>query len=432
MPRHALGAPYDESAAAQLVGTPSERMPVTATELGILAIVLVAVIAPLLAALARRVAVIPLVVFEIALGMLVGPDVLGWVADTDFLDTLSYFGLAMLFFMAGNEIDPASLRGGPGRRATVGWLLSAALAVAAAAVLGDSVQSSAIIAIALTGTALGTILPTLRDSGLARTPLGATIGTAGAVGEFLPLIAVSIFLSHERPIVGALVLAVFVAIAALAYWLAASGPHRGLRRMVTTTLHTSSQFGIRFVVLLLVALVTLALALGVDFLLGAFTAGMLARVVLQGGDPQERKVIDAKLDSIAFGFFVPVFFVITGVSFPLRELLAAPAALALVPMFACVMLLVRGIPALLIAPREMSWSDRRTAALFTATTLPLVIAITQIGTDRQLLDDSIAAAMMGGAMLTVLFFPFLALIRRRDGAVLPARDDRETTPPPTV
>lgn len=388
-----------------------------ATELGSLVVPLIACLAPLLAALVGRAFFVPLVVFEIALGMLVGPSGLGWIASGPFLDTLSQFGLAALFFMAGNEIDPLSLTGRTGRRALGGWLLSAVLAVAAGLLLGDSPQAVAIIAIALTGTALGTIMPALGDSGLIRTPLGATISAAGAIGEFAPLIAISVLLSGRQPVAGVITLLVFAAVAGLALRLAAMGRHDWLRRMVTATLRTSGQFVIRFVILLLAALITLAVWLGIDILLGAFTAGMLARAVLRGGDPEELEIVEAKLESVAFGFLVPVFFVVTGVTFPLAALLADPAALALVPVFAVVMLLVRGIPGFLTPAPGTSLSDRRTVALFTATTLPLVIAVTRIGTDAGALSAGLAAAMVGGAMLTVLLFPLLALLGRRDGGV---------------
>jgi Kef-type K+ transport system membrane component KefB len=190
--------------------------------------------------------------------------------------------------------------------------------------------------------------------------------------------------------------------------------------MVTLTLHTSGQFAVRFVLLLLAALVSLAVALGVDFLLGAFTAGMLARVVLRGGDPEEMRIIEAKLDSVSFGLLVPIFFVATGVGFPLAALIENPASLALVPVFTGVMLLVRGIPGWCSAGPGSSLGDRRTVALFTATTLPLVIAVTGIGTDAGVLDETTAAAMIGAAMLTVLLFPMLALVGRR---TQPARDE---------
>lgn len=385
----------------------------TDAELSTLLIPLAAVIAPLLAALVARVLVVPLVVFEIGLGMLLGPSGLGWVSDSPILDALSQIGLAALFFMAGNEINPSSLRGTAGRSALGWWGLSAVLALGAGFALGPSPEAAVLIAVALTGTALGTLMPILRDAGLSRTPLGKAIIRTGTVGEFAPLVAVSVFLSGRQPLAGTIVLLGFALIAVLAFWLAQRGPHDWLRRMVSLTLHTSGQFAVRFVLLILAALVVLALALGVDFLLGAFTAGMLARAVLQGGDPEELRVIEAKLDSVAFGFLVPVFFIATGVTFPLASLIADPAALALVPVFALAMLLVRGIPGWLGAGRGAPTSDRRTAALCTAATLPLVIAVTGIGTTHGVLEESLAAAMVGAAMLTVLLFPMLALLGRQ-------------------
>ncbi len=385
----------------------------TDAELSTLLIPLAAVIAPLLAALVARVLVVPLVVFEIGLGMLLGPSGLGWVSDSPILDALSQIGLAALFFMAGNEINPSSLRGTAGRSALGWWGLSAVLALGAGFALGPSPEAAVLIAVALTGTALGTLMPILRDAGLSRTPLGKAIIRTGTVGEFAPLVAVSVFLSGRQPLAGTIVLLGFALIAVLAFWLAQRGPHDWLRHMVSLTLHTSGQFAVRFVLLILAALVVLALALGVDFLLGAFTAGMLARAVLQGGDPEELRVIEAKLDSVAFGFLVPVFFIATGVTFPLASLIADPAALALVPVFALAMLLVRGIPGWLGAGRDAPTSDRRTAALCTATTLPLVIAVTGIGTTHGVLEESLAAAMVGAAMLTVLLFPMLALLGRQ-------------------
>ncbi len=398
----------------------------------ILIVPLVAVLAPILAAFAKRAIVVPLIVFEIGLGMLVGPAGLGWVEVTDTVHTLSQLGLAMLFFMAGNEIDPTSVRGANGRRALSGWGMSALIAIAAALFLTDSPQAAVIVAIALTGTALGTITPILRDAGLNRGALGGAISATGAVGEFLPLVAISVLLSGHRPLAGVLTLVVFLGVTAFAFWIAIRGQQQWLRRLVSLTLHTSGQFAIRFVILLLAALVTLALVLGVDFLLGAFAAGMLARVVLRDGDPGEAKIIEAKLESIAFGFFVPVFFVATGISFPLQSLLGDAKALALVPVFALVMLLARGLPGFFLLSRGTSLTDRRTSALFTATTLPLVIAVTQIGTRSGVLDEHVAAALVGGGMLTVLLFPMLALIGRTDATststIVPSDDGDEPVP----
>jgi Kef-type K+ transport system membrane component KefB len=372
----------------------------------------IAVLAPILAALVRRALLVPLIVFEIGLGLLVGPNGLGWVADSPVLELLSTLGLAMLFFMAGNEIAPAALTGRPAGRAVGGWVISLTIAVAAGIAIGQDVAATAVIAIALTGTALGTIMPILRDSGLGKGPLGAVIIPFGAIGEFAPLIAISILLSGRTPLAGTIVLLIFVVISGVAVWLTISGPSNWLHHLVRSTMRTSGQFAVRFVVLVLAALVAVAVLLGIDFLLGAFVAGMLARLALRGGDPEDLEVIEAKLESLAFGFFVPIFFIMTGVTFPLATLLSDQTALLLVPIFAALMLLARGLPAFLLAGRGTSFSDRRTAALFSATTLPLVIAVTSIGVEEGLLDPSIAAAMVGGGMITVLLFPMLALLGR--------------------
>lgn len=390
-------------------------------DLALFLVPLAAVIAPLLSALIGRKLVVPIVVFEIALGMLIGPSGLGWVHDGKVLESFSQLGLAMLFFMAGNEIDLRTVRGSNGRRNLWGWGLSVVLALAAGLVFGNSIESVVIIAIALCGTALGTITPMLRDVGLTTGSLGSVITAAGAVGEFLPLVAITVFLSGRSPIAGIATLVVFVAAAALAFYNSSRNERPWLQRMVTETLHTSGQFAIRIVVFLLSGLVLLALILGVDFMLGAFTAGLLARMVLRGSPERERRHIDSKLEGISFGFFVPIFFVTTGITFPLESLLSSPSTLLLVPVFTLVMLLVRGIPGYLAPAKGTSGKDRSTAALFTATTLSLVIAVTKIGVDAKVLDQALAAAMTGGAMLTVLLFPMIAVALRKSSEASAAR-----------
>lgn len=372
-----------------------------------------AVLAPPIAAFIGRALVVPMVVIEIALGMLLGPAGVGWVQDGQVLESYSQLGLAMLFFMAGNEIDLRALRGSTGARALGGWGITAVLALVAGLVVADGPAAAVIIAIALSGTALGTISPIMRDSGLDRGPIGAAITASGAMGEFLPLVAITVFLSGKSPIVGIGTLVLFVAAAGFAFVDSARKERPGLLQLVSQTLHTSGQFAIRIVIVLLAALVALALLLGVDFMLGAFTAGLLARLVLRGSPSHEREQIDSKLEAIAFGFFVPIFFVSTGVTFPLAEVVGNPATLALVPMFALVMLLVRGIPGFFTPARGTSVSGRTTSALFTATTLSLVIAVTKIGVDSEVLDPALGAALTGGAMLTVLLFPMIGVALHR-------------------
>ena len=377
--------------------------------LEILLIPLAALLAPILGALLRRWVSIPLIVFEILLGILIGPSILGWVQGGNALDLMSNLGLALLFFMAGNEIDIASIRGRTGKRALAAWGISIAIALAAALIIGTTPAAIAIITIALVGTALGTITPILRDAGLNKGPIGTAISAAGAIGEFGPLVAITIFLGSNSPIVAFGYLAVFAGVAAFAFFGASHRERPRLVALISASLHTSGQFAVRVVIALLAALVALALTLGVDFLLGAFCAGMLSKVLLRGVPSNEQELVESKLEGLAYGFMIPIFFVTSGVMFPLSALLEDTRALIMVPVFALVILVVRGVPGFFTLDRGATVRDRATVSLFTATSLPLIIAVTNIGVQEGALSTELAAALVGAGMLTVLLYPLLAL-----------------------
>ena len=356
---------------------------------------------------------IPLVVYEIVLGMAVGPSLLGWVAPSDFMSLLADLGLAMLFFMAGNEIDFAAIKGRPLNRATLGWLISFVAGVGVGVVFAPSVEAGVFIGVALGSTALGTILPILRDAGELRTPFGRSITAIGAAGEFGPLLAISLFLSGRAPGPAAVILILFVVITGLMIWLASRGEHTKLHALVTATLHTSGQFAIRLALLLIGALVALSMVLELDMLLGAFAAGIVWQVVFSGASHRNHEVLERKLEAVAFGFLVPIFFIYTGVTFDLAELLADPAALALVPVFLVLLFAVRGLPGLLVVPPGSTAADRRAIVLFGATGLPIIVAVTTIGHEAGLLSAATSAALVGAGMLSVLIFPLVALSQRR-------------------
>ncbi|HEY4993096.1 MAG TPA: cation:proton antiporter [Nakamurella sp.] len=388
----------------------------------LIALPLAAALAPLLSAVLARFVRIPLVVFEIVLGLLIGPSILGWVQPTDFTAKLSDLGLAMLFFLAGNEIDFARIRGRALNRSILGWLVSLVAGVAIGILLAPSASAGVFIGVALTSTALGTLMPVLRDAGELRTPFGTAVIAIGAVGEFGPLIAISVFLSGRRPGISTLVLLTFVVIAGVAIFFAGRGPHRRMHGLITATLHTSGQFAVRLVILILLSLVALSVALDLDMLLGAFAAGVVTKLLLAGASPADAEVIDGKLEAVGFGFLVPVFFVNTGVTFDLDALVSSPTALVLLPVFLVLLLLVRGLPGLLTAPIGAVAADRRAIVLFTATGLPIIVAVTGIGVATGELAAGTAAALVGAGMLSVLLFPLLALGQHRrapDGTARP-------------
>jgi hypothetical protein len=220
----------------------------------------------------------------------------------------------MLFFLAGSEIDIDRIRGRVLNRSILGWLVALvaglAVGIGLGALLGYGVIAGVFIGIALTSTALGTIMPVLRDAGELRTPFGTAVIGIGAAGEFGPLIAISLFLSGRNPGVAAAVLLAFTVLAATAIVISARGHHHNLHAMITTTLRTSGQFAVRFVILIVAAMVALSLVLGLDMLLGAFAAAMIDRFILADATPADLEAVETKLEAVGFGFLVPVFFVV--------------------------------------------------------------------------------------------------------------------------
>lgn len=386
-----------------------------AGDIGLVLIPLLAVAAPLLARGVRPILRVPIIVFELMLGMLAGPAMLGWIQPHEILEKLSDFGLAMLFFVAGSEIDFRAVSGKPLMRASIGWVVSVALGVGVGFLLAPG-DGMIVIGIALSSTALGTLMPILRDARELDSPFGRVVTVIGAVGEFLPLIAISVFLSARSTPVAAAILLAFVVLAALAVVLARRLPHGGLHAFIRVTLHTSDQFGVRFVLLLVAGLVGLSVLFDLDMLLGAFVAGAVWRIIMARAPQADAAAVESKVEAVAFGFLVPIFFLYTGVNFDLAALLASPAALGLVPLFLVALLLIRGSAAQLSAPRGMGLRDRTALGMLAATGLPIIVAVTAIGVERGMLDSGTAAALVGAGMLSVLIYPLVAMILRGDRA----------------
>lgn len=388
----------------------------------LLVIPLLAVLAPVLARGLRHWVPIPIVVFELVLGIAVGPSLLGWAVPSDFVDTLAQFGLAMLFFMAGSEIEFGAFAGRTGRNAILGWLVSIVTGIAIGWIIAPG-EPAIIIGIALASTALGTLLPILRDARELRTPFGKSISAIGAIGEFGPLIAISIFLGGRAPGLSTLVLAGFALVALLSIWLAFKVPRGAMHRVVNSTLHTSGQFAIRVVFLILSALVALSVVLDLDMLLGAFTAGIVWRLIMRDADEADRVAVESKVEAVAFGFLVPVFFIYTGITFDLQALFDTPILFFLLPVAVLGFLVVRGIPSMFAAPEGATKRDRIAVGLMGATGLPIIVAVTAIGVDEGVITSAAASVLVGAGMLSVLVLPIVAMaIRRRStGAPVPEK-----------
>lgn len=376
----------------------------------------IAVLAPLLAYGVSRWLPVPLVIFEIVLGVLVGPDVLGWARSTEVIDVLSELGLAMLIFLAGYEIQFAQVKGDTLKRSVWAWVAALALGLGLGLLLsGGGFDKGVYIGTALTSTALGTILPVLRDSGDLQSRFGSVMMAMGAVGEFGPIIAMALLLSGRAPGQSAALLIGFAALTAAAVFWATRPKPPWFARVIAKTLHSSGQFAVRLVMLILVAFLALSEVLGLDVLLGAFAAGLITRLVLHGAAPESSETVLSKVEAMGFGFLVPLFFVVTGIEFDLAALLGGGWALVLLPVFLLLFLVVRGLPMWLLAPRDLGRRDRSALVLFGSTALPLVVAITTLGVQDGKLESAEAAALVGAGMLSVLVFPLVGL-RLRAGS----------------
>jgi Kef-type K+ transport system membrane component KefB len=375
------------------------------TESFFVIVVIAAVAAITVAAVPRRFAP-PVVVVELLLGIVVGPEVLGLAGTDDFIDFFSDLGLGMLFFFAGYEIDFERIRGKPLELGALGWLLSVALAygIGGALAAAGIVLSFLYTGSAMATTAIGTLIPILRDNGELKTRFGTYLLAAGGVGEFGPILLVTLVLSTTNPLHEAAILIAFVALALAMALISVRFAWRGWPAL-ERTFEASSQLAVRVTVVLVFGLVLLASKLGLDVLLGGFVAGMIVRLALKG---HELQVFESKLTAVGFGFFVPFFFITSGISFNL-DALGSVTALLKLAMFFGLFLVVRGTPALLLYRRVLRTRQRAALAFYSATELPLVVAITTIATETGHMKTSTAAGLVGAAMLSTLIFPFVAL-----------------------
>ncbi len=410
--------------------TPLTSLPVAATTVdsgSFFAIVVVAALAAITVAVAPKRFAPPVVVLELFLGILIGPEVLGLAHSGDFIEFFSNLGLGMLFFFAGYEIDFQRIKGRPMELGALGWLLSILLAygIGGALAAGGVVVSFLYTGSAMATTAIGTLIPILRDNGELKTRFGTYLLAAGGAGEFGPILLVTLVLSTTNPLHESVILLAFVALALALALVSVRYAWRGWPAL-ERTFEASSQLAVRVTVVLVFGLVLLASNLGLDVLLGGFVAGMITRLALKG---HELAIFESKLTAVGFGFFVPFFFVTSGIEFDLAALGSA-AALGKLLLFFVLFLIVRGVPALLLYRRVLGLRDRAALAFYCATELPLVVAITTIAIEDGHMRPSTAAGLVGAAMLSTLIYPFVAMALRKDALEGEAEQPEPTGPFP--
>ena len=322
-----------------------------------------------------------------------------------YIQFLANFGLALLFFFAGLEVVEKHVPRRAIVRGSLGWAISLALGIAIGYLLQLAGLGAAgwLLGIALSTTALGTLVPILSDSGICHAARDGRTGHRRRGGVLADHRHVD--LPHRR--------------------LRRGGRDRAARRVrrdhdrhgvhrdageaarivatLRETLHSTGQAAVRLSIALIAALVLLARDVGFDFVLGAFAAGLIVGLVL---DNPEGGIVRLRLEGIGFGLLIPIYFVATGLTFDLDSLLTA-RGLGLAVLFLALLLVVRGTPSLLWL-RDLGPRGTASVALFGATALPLVVAIVGIGTDRGAITGDLGASLIGAAMVSVLVYPLLA------------------------
>src|SRR3954467_6257948 len=363
-----------------------------------------AVAATIVAVAGGRNLFVPVVVVELALGVLIGPQALDLAKVDEVTTFFADLGLGMLFFFAGYEIDIARIRGHPLRLALLGWALSLVIAYTLGGLLALAgvVVSLVYVGSALATTAIGTLLPILTDTGEMRTRFGTYLLAAGAVGEVGPLLLLTLVLSTQSALHNALILIAFVGLAVAVAVVAVRSAHRTIP-LFEKTIEKSSQLAVRWIVVLVFALTLLASDLGLDLLLGGFAAGLITRQVLR---KQEVPSFDSKLTAVAFGVFIPFFFVVSGMRLDVDALFASVSGVLKLVLFFVLFLVVRGTPALLLYRVVLPLrKDRMGPPLFTPPPPPLVAACTTLAVDAGHMRSSTAAALVGAGAFSSLARP---------------------------
>lgn len=395
-------------------------------------IVLVAAACPLVAqAIPKK--PIPETVFLLIAGAVLGPNMVGAIQLSESINLLSELGLAFLFLLAGYEIDPKNITGHQGKRGFATWLVCLGLGFGAVALSGfvsPTELSGVAFAIALGTTALGTLMPILKERGLLGTRVGDSVLAYGTWGELGPIIAMALLLSTRAEWKTVVILLAFAGVAVLAAVIPAKARKAGgkVYRFLADNANTTSQTTMRVTVLLLVALVTLSAVFDLDAVLGAFAAGFVLRYVI----PEGNHSLEHKLDGIAFGFFVPLFFVVSGAKINLYAVLADPILLV---GFIVALLLVRAIPVFVSLStdretRSMSSHNRVTVALYCTTALPLIVAVTSVATKAGAMSQEVASVLVASGAITVLVIPLLTSLTYRVADVHPVETAREVAHDP--
>ncbi|MCA9665945.1 MAG: cation:proton antiporter [Myxococcales bacterium] len=362
---------------------------------------------------------VPAAVGEIIYGVVVGPHVIGLMHKGPMTTFLAELGFAFLMFLVGLEIDFSRIERAGTRNVAVSAIAAAAVFVVAwAATL--VLDLPLFLALVFAAMSVGILLVTLNEVGMTKSDAGQGMIFVGSLGEALTIVALTALSFYYRFGIGlrlALELGKLVAIFLAAYavlvllrtliwWKPAS-----FMRVVRT--HDPSEVGVRAGMALMLSFVALAALLGIEPILGAFLAGALFSFVFRA-----KGVLETKLSSIGFGFFVPIFFIWVGTEFDV-SVVGSTKTWVTVATYAGASLIAKLLPSMLLLARGFSLRQCLGSALLLGAPLTLLVAIARIGLDVKVISKSSAAAVVLLAIVTGIVFPMLFRLLFRPRAATP-------------
>ena len=358
---------------------------------------------------------VPAVALELVAGIIVGPAVLGWIEAGPVVSVMASIGVAFLLFLAGLELDVSVLKGPALIRGGLSFLFTFDLALALLTPLGAAgiILSPLLVAIALSATSIGILMPVLRDTHQLETPVGRFTMAGASAAEIGTIALLGVFFAGQGSSAGVSAL-LLAAVAVLAVLLLAALRYTlhwaPARRILDRLDETSAQARVRFAVMTFLAAAAVAMQFGFEGILGSFVAGIVVGIVMR----QDRfePALRTKLEAIGFGLFVPVFFVTTGLRFDLQRI-TGWRDIERAGLFLAILVVVRTVPCVLYRP-YLSWRECLASGLLQSTNLSFIVVSVAVGSELGHLREINATALVLAGLVSALVLPTVAtsLLRR--------------------
>lgn len=377
-------------------------------QLSLFLVVLFALVVPILMA-RLRVNAVPTAVAEIIIGIVLGASGFNLVRPTHDLSFLSNLGVILLLFLSGMEINFDLLKPGQKSKRKKGQI--APFKVALNAFLGVTILSICLAlllkmlglfgdvmlaTIIFMTVALGVVIATLKEKDILNRPIGQTILLTAVLGEVIPLMLLTVYAAINGGNTKQLWLIILLfGVAILLLW-RFKQPYLWFVKVTKST----TQLDVRLAFFLIFALVTVAERVGVENILGAFLAGIVMKLL----EPSQETA--DKLTSIGYGFFIPIFFIMTGVKLNLRSLLAHPKSLILLPILILFLFLAK-VPVALVYAQKFGSRNGIAGGFLTATTITIVLPTLAVARKLNVITRLQSDVFILAAVIVCILCPIL-------------------------